>query len=82
MITSLGRDFSKIISGSEDGTVKMWDIHHGQCIVQCQGHSSGVSCISQLDDTMIFSASWDSVVKQWNYSDILSRYNSISSPYV
>jgi len=35
-----------LASGSDDGTVKLWDVRTGNCVTTLQGHISGtVSCL-------------------------------------
>ena len=63
-------DGKKILSGSEDSTVKEWDVLSGECIRTYKGHSSTVSSLSYSHDgKRILSGSEDGTVKEW---DVLS----------
>ncbi|CAN0451722.1 unnamed protein product, partial [Hapterophycus canaliculatus] len=39
----------QLISGSWDGTAKVWDVAGGSCIVTLSGHENGV-CVLGLPD--------------------------------
>ena len=60
-------DGSRIISGSRDETVKVWNAMSGVCVNTLEGHSNYVSsvCFSS-DGTRIISGSWDKTVKVWD----------------
>jgi len=55
-------DEDKVISGSYDKTLKVWDIKTGQCRMTLRGHSAAVLCV-QFDDTKIVSGSCDKTIK-------------------
>ncbi|TPX49755.1 hypothetical protein SeLEV6574_g01291 [Synchytrium endobioticum] len=57
-------DESKIISGSRDDTIKMWDMKTGECIKTLHGHGASVLCL-QYDDRCLVSGSSDSTVIVW-----------------
>ncbi|KAK9695871.1 hypothetical protein K7432_012761 [Basidiobolus ranarum] len=58
-------DEAKIVSGSRDHTIKIWDIHSGCCISTFRGHTASVLCL-QYDDEIIVSGSSDSSVIVWD----------------
>ena len=37
-------DGRRVVSGSEDKTLKVWDVATGECVATLEGHSSGVRC--------------------------------------
>jgi hypothetical protein len=63
-------DGKRIISGSDDNSLKLWDLK-GNCIQTFEGHNSPVwSCGFSPDGKKILSGSWDSAIRIW---DIASR---------
>ena len=56
----------KIISGSHDATIKIWDPLTGNCTLTLIGHGSSVSAIAILHDNKIVSGSCDNTIKIWN----------------
>ncbi|MBW4518708.1 MAG: hypothetical protein KME16_03115 [Scytolyngbya sp. HA4215-MV1] len=54
-------------SGSEDKTVRLWDVQTGQCIKKLQGHRGWVSSVSfSADGQRLISGSQDETIKLWN----------------
>jgi WD40 repeat protein len=64
MITSLSLDWTKLVSGSKDGSVRIWDVVSGNQLESCLGHSDTVSSVS-VHDNHVASASWDGTVRCW-----------------
>ena len=63
---SYSPDGTKIISGSGDETVKIWDANTGQCLKTLMGHLDGVtSVVYSPDGTKIISGSYDNTIKIW-----------------
>ena len=59
-------DGTKIISGSGDETVKIWDANTGQCLKTLEGHSDDVESVAYSPDgTKIISGSLDNTIKIW-----------------
>ena len=48
----------RIVSGSLDNTLRVWDSGSGACILQLTGHTKAVQCVVQLADGRIVSGSW------------------------
>jgi len=46
MSVAISSDQTIIFSGSSDNSIKVWDIHTGQCITTLQGHHNTVSSIA------------------------------------
>ena len=59
-------DGTKIISGSKDKTIKIWDANTGQCLKTLEGHTGTVRSVAYSPDgTKIISGSWDDTIKIW-----------------
>ncbi len=57
---------TKIISGSLDNTVKIWDANTGQCLQTLEGHSDDVNSVAYSPDgTKFISGSYDYTIKIW-----------------
>eukprot|EP01031_Cornospumella_fuschlensis_P028635 gene28635-34570_t len=63
----LSTDGSRIVSGSWDNTIKVWDALSGECLQTFKGHYHWVSsvCIS-TNGSRIVSGSWDYSIKVWD----------------
>ncbi|MEA5605763.1 WD40 repeat domain-containing protein [Nostoc sp. UHCC 0252] len=55
-----------LASGSEDKTIKLWNVATGQEICTLTGHSNAVSCVAfSPDDNSLASGSWDKTIRIW-----------------
>lgn len=55
-----------IVSASQDGTVKVWDVSSGGCLRSFEGHSGAVMSVAfSHDSAHIASASYDKTVRVW-----------------
>ncbi|MBV6500171.1 MAG: hypothetical protein CJBNEKGG_02641 [Prosthecobacter sp.] len=60
-------DGSKLLSGSSDNTLKVWDALSGSCLLSLQGHSDGVrACAWSPDGSKLLSGSSDNTLKVWD----------------
>ena len=60
-------DGKRIVSGSYDKTVKVWDAATGQDLLSLKGHTGGVSSVAYSPDgKRIVSGSYDKTVKVWD----------------
>ncbi|KAI9488037.1 WD40-repeat-containing domain protein [Zychaea mexicana] len=66
-VWSLAFDSLRIVSGSHDRTVRVWDLENGHCMHALEGHSGPVTAVA-MSDTKIVSASEDCEVRIWDYS--------------
>ncbi|BAY62896.1 protein kinase [Calothrix brevissima NIES-22] len=58
-----------LATGSDDNTIKLWQVNTGQVITTLLGHSWSVVAVAfTIDGTMLISASRDRTVKLWQVS--------------
>ncbi|KAI5734550.1 hypothetical protein M8J77_007849 [Diaphorina citri] len=65
VITCLQFSGSRIVSGSDDNTLKVWSATTGKCLRTLIGHTGGVWS-SQMAGNIIISGSTDRTLKVWN----------------
>ncbi|XP_015239362.1 PREDICTED: F-box/WD repeat-containing protein 7 isoform X1 [Cyprinodon variegatus] len=65
VITCLQFCGNRIVSGSDDNTLKVWSAITGKCLRTLVGHTGGVWS-SQMRDSIIISGSTDRTLKVWN----------------
>jgi WD40 repeat protein len=64
---ALSADGTRALSGSDDGTVKVWDVHTGDELRTFKGHGRGVNAVALSADGMrAVSGSSDGTVKLWD----------------
>ena len=74
-------DGQRILSGSQDDTLKVWDAASGQCLLTLSGHSSAVwSCGWSPDGQRILSGSYDNTLKVWDAASGVCLATYISLP--
>ena len=56
----------RLVSGSRDGTLKIWDITSGICLMTLEGHEDRVFCALQLADGRLVSGSDNRTLNIWN----------------
>ncbi|KIK32652.1 hypothetical protein CY34DRAFT_62139, partial [Suillus luteus UH-Slu-Lm8-n1] len=63
---ALSPDGKKVVSGSSDGAMRLWDIDTCKVVKKCMGHTGGVRsvCWSQ-DGRRVLSGSNDGTARQW-----------------
>ncbi|XP_077983624.1 F-box/WD repeat-containing protein 7-like [Glandiceps talaboti] len=65
VITCLQFCGQRIVSGSDDNTLKVWSATTGKCLRTLVGHTGGVWS-SQMSNNIIISGSTDRTLKVWN----------------
>jgi WD40 repeat protein len=60
-------DGRRVVSGSDDGTLKVWDLESGEALRTFGGHARGVSAVAVAPNgRRIVSASYDRTLKVWD----------------
>ena len=60
-------DGTRLASGSDDQTVKLWDVRSGELVRTLSGHTSSVRSVAfSPDGTRLASGSDDQTVKLWD----------------
>ncbi|CAG2250563.1 FBXW7 [Mytilus edulis] len=65
VITCLEFCGTRIVSGSDDNTLKVWSAITGKCLRTLVGHTGGVWS-SQMSNSVVISGSTDRTLKVWN----------------
>ena len=55
----------KLVSGSNDNTVRIWDTTSGACLLTLADHTDGVNALAVLPDGRLVSGSDDLTVRVW-----------------
>ena len=67
MSVALSPDGRRIVSGSWDRSVRVWDAESGACVATLEGHSYGVMSVAfSPDGRRIVSGSGDKSVRVWD----------------
>lgn len=63
---AFSRDSEMLVSGAQDGRVKVWKITTGQCLRKFEkAHTKGVTCLQfSRDNSQVLSASFDTIIRQ------------------
>lgn len=70
----------KILTGSADKTVKIWNLETKQCIKTIDAHSDCVRDLKSLDENQFLSCSNDATIKRWNLDgQLLQQYDGHSN---
>ena len=57
---------NRLASGSNDSTIKIWNLDDSTCLAVLKGHSAAILALQVLSETILASASADTSVKIWN----------------
>jgi WD40 repeat protein len=55
----------RIVSGSADRTLRVWDVESGACVAILDGHQGPVSAVAVLPDGRVVSGSRDNTLRVW-----------------
>lgn len=69
----------KIVSGSRDHLIKIWDSLTQECRFTLKGHGASVLCL-EYDDEILISGGSDKVVLVWDFSDFGRRGRRFERP--
>ena len=73
---ALNSDSTKLVSGSWDKTIRLWDIESSKSDLLFKGHTKDVLCVGfSHDERLIFSGAMDNTLKYWNTKGDL-RYDN------
>jgi len=55
----------RVVSGSRDATLRVWNVETGLCLHVLMGHVAAVRCV-QYDGKRVVSGAYDYMVKVWD----------------
>eukprot|EP00026_Physarum_polycephalum_P002522 Phypoly_transcript_02529.p1 GENE.Phypoly_transcript_02529~~Phypoly_transcript_02529.p1 ORF type:complete len:397 (+),score=32.93 Phypoly_transcript_02529:1556-2746(+) len=64
-VWTLAFDESKLVTGSFDKTIKIWDRNTYKCMKTLRGHSYPIQCL-QFSHNMLVTGSLDNTIKMWD----------------
>lgn len=56
----------RVVSGSSDKTLRLWDSVTGKCMQIWEGHNGRVTCVAALADRRVVSGSEDQTLRVWD----------------
>lgn len=65
---------NQVVSGSQDKTIKIWDIEKKECLYTLEGHTSIIWEIKSLTKNRLISAADDNTSRIWNLDKKSSEY--------
>jgi serine/threonine protein kinase/WD40 repeat protein len=65
-------DHGHVITGYQDGTLKLWDARTGELLVTRSGHATAISELEIRGD-VLYSTSWDPTLRLWSLPKIEPR---------
>lgn len=70
-------DGKTIVSGSNDATVRIWDVASGEVIAKFEGHDLVYTVAYSPDGKAVASGDWDGTVRVWNVAtgEVMAKFN-------
>lgn len=68
-------DNRRLCSGSDDHTIRIWDVVTGECVGTLKGHNGSVFALGMLSDGRLCSGGGDNMIKIWD----LATYKCIQT---
>ncbi|XP_057951943.1 DENN domain and WD repeat-containing protein SCD1 isoform X2 [Malania oleifera] len=65
-VRAISSDRGKVVSGSDDQSVIVWDKQTSQFLEELKGHDAQVSCVRMLSGERVLTAAHDGTVKMWD----------------
>ncbi|XP_023000668.1 DENN domain and WD repeat-containing protein SCD1 [Cucurbita maxima] len=65
-VRAINSDRGKVVSGSDDHSVIVWDKQTTQLLEELKGHDAQVSCVRMLSGERVLTAAHDGTVKMWD----------------
>ncbi|KAI9592554.1 WD40-repeat-containing domain protein [Syncephalis fuscata] len=74
IVTCIDLDFTtgRVVSGSSDRTVRVWDGNIGECEHILSDHSGSIYCL-QLEGEQLITGSQDRTIRQWDLSKLNAK---------
>src|SRR5262245_20501105 len=63
---SFSPDGQRLLTGSEDCVVRVWDLRSGERLIRCEGHTAAVTAVACFSDGRIASESLDQSLRVWD----------------
>ncbi|KAK9328371.1 WD40-repeat-containing domain protein [Lipomyces starkeyi] len=63
------KDGSRLVSCSDDRSIRIWDLHTNECLAVGWGHSARIWQLKYLEDDTIVSTGEDSTTRVWSFRD-------------
>ncbi|KAI9324791.1 quinon protein alcohol dehydrogenase-like superfamily [Zopfochytrium polystomum] len=60
----------RVLTGSWDGSVRVWDLITGACVATWKAHAKSVNCIAIADAGRVVTGSGDGTLKVWDLMDL------------
>lgn len=69
----------RLISGSKDDTIKIWDLNSKKCLTTLKEHTSTVNSVDvSHDGSMLVSGSLDGTIKFWDLVSYECKHTIVS----
>ena len=66
-VTKISEDI--VVSGSEDNTLRVWNIKTGKCLKVLEGHTRAVTSVSKISEDIVVSGSGDKTLIVWRWKE-------------